>query len=630
MARRFAYCILLLAAWAYLGASQSAQGTTRQKATENPAIQGLRRAAGVGDVQAAYNLAVMYDTGQGVPQDYAKAATWYRKAADHGMAKAQFNLAVLYANGLGVPQDLGQAAAWYRRAADLEYAPAQFNLAVQYENGRGVAHDDTLAVSWYRKAAEHGYAPAMFNLAAMYFRGQGVTRDDVEAFTWRQLAAVRATPEKQQQYAESRDALATQLTPEQVNSGLARAGAWLRAFETAAATALTDGPKEAKPEQQASALTDVPKEAKPEQQVFKAAIDVVEAETVVVDAAGQQVRSLIPSDFSLTVDGQEREIASAMYIAFAGAGPEDATPSGSVSHNLEGRRLVLAVDEGNITAGSGRGAVLAAQRLVAGLGPADRVAFVSLPGASKIAFTKDFEQVQAALPHVVGRAPRPHGDFSLSVAELYAFSPGASPTDRQTQERVIDRECPTRGHADCADQVHADAALRLHEMTQRSQAALHALSGVFSALARLPGRKTVVLISEGLSVRPDHSDAQTIATIGRQAAAARATLYTILLDGQLIDVTDSRSSPSRAEDQAFEEEGLRDLTNRAGGALLRVVGKEDAAFARLAQELAGYYLIAFPVKPGDRDGSTHAIKVTTHKRDLTIRTRAEFIVGPRS
>jgi VWFA-related protein len=328
--------------------------------------------------------------------------------------------------------------------------------------------------------------------------------------------------------------------------------------------------------------------------------------------------------------------SSATYIAFAGARPEDATPSGSVSHNVEGRRLVLAVDEGNLTAGSGRGAILAAQRLVAALGPADRIAFVSLPGASKIVFTKDFEQVQAALQHVVGRAPRPHGDF-LSVAELYAFGPSASPGDRYTQERVIDRECRGRAGAraagslqDCVDQVQADAALRLLEMTQGSQAALQALSGVFTALARLPGRKTVVLISEGLSVRPDHSDAQTIATIGRQAAAARATLYTVLLDGQLIDVTDSRSSPSRAEDRAFEEEGLRDLTNRAGGALLRVVGKEDAAFARLAQELAGYYLIAFPVKPGDRDGSTHTIKVTTHRRDLTIRTRAEFIVGPRS
>ena len=628
-ARRFASCILLLATWAHLGASQNAQGTPRQKAAENPAIQGLRRAAELGDVQAAYNLAVMYDAGQGVPQDYAKAATWYRKAADQGMAKAQFNLAVLYADGLGVRQDLAQAAAWYRRAADLEYAPAQFNLAVQYENGRGVTQDDTLAVSWYRKAAEHGYAPAMFNLAALYFRGQGVTRDDVEAFKWRQLAAVRATPEKQQQYAESRDAMAGQLTPEQVNSGSARAGAWLRAFETAAATAPSnDVPKEAKPEQQVlKAAVEVEKEKKPAPQVFKAAIDVVEAETVVVDAAGQQVRSLIPSDFSLTIDGREREITSATYVAFAGAGA-DGRPSGSASHNIEGRRLVLAVDEGNITAGSGRGAVLAAQRLVAALGPADRVALVSFPGASKMAFTKDFEHVQAALQHIVGRAPRPHGDFSLSVAELYAFGPGASPADRQTQERVIDREC--RGRSDCADQVQAEAALRLHEITQRSQAALHALSGVFSGLVRLPGRKTIILISEGLSVRPDQSDAQTIATIGRQAAAARATLYTILLDRQLIDVTDSRSSSSRAEDRAFEEEGLRDLTNRAGGMLLRVVGKEDAAFARLAQELAGYYLIAFPVKPGDRDGGTHAIKVTTHRKDLTIRTRAEFVVGPRS
>ena len=442
-------------------------------------------------------------------------------------------------------------------------------------------------------------------------------QDDVEAFKWRQLAAVRATSEKQQQYAESRDALARQLTPDQVSYGLQRAGDWLRAFETAAA-ATAPVPTD-----------DALKEAKSVQPVFKSAIDVVEAETVVVDAAGQQVRSLIPSDFSLTIDGREREIASATYIAFAGAGAEDATPSGSRSNNVEGRRLVLAVDEGNITAGSGHGAVLAAQRLVRTLGPADRVALVTLPGGSKIEFTKDVEHVQAALEQVVGRAPRPHGDFSLSVAELYAFGPGASPLDRQTQQRVIARECSS-GRADCPDQVQAEAALRLHEMSQRSQATLHALTGVFSGLARLPGRKTVVLISEGLSVRPDNSDAQAIATIGKQAAAARATLYTVLLDGQLIDVSDTRSSPSRAEDRAFEEEGLRDLTSRAGGALLRVVGKEDAAFARLAQELAGYYLIAFPVQTGDRDGRTHAIKVTTHRSDLTIRTRAEFIIGPRS
>ena len=29
----------------------------------------------------------MYDNGQGVPQDYAQALTWYRKAADQGIPK---------------------------------------------------------------------------------------------------------------------------------------------------------------------------------------------------------------------------------------------------------------------------------------------------------------------------------------------------------------------------------------------------------------------------------------------------------------------------------------------------------------------------------------------------------------
>jgi TPR repeat protein len=45
-----------------------------------------------GDAQAQYNLGIMYDNGQDVPQDYTAAASWYRKAAEQGHAQAQFNL----------------------------------------------------------------------------------------------------------------------------------------------------------------------------------------------------------------------------------------------------------------------------------------------------------------------------------------------------------------------------------------------------------------------------------------------------------------------------------------------------------------------------------------------------------
>jgi TPR repeat protein len=59
----------------------------------------------------------LYAKGNGVPQDYAEAMTWYRKAADQSYAGAQFNLGVLYANGNGVQQDYVAALMWLNLAA---------------------------------------------------------------------------------------------------------------------------------------------------------------------------------------------------------------------------------------------------------------------------------------------------------------------------------------------------------------------------------------------------------------------------------------------------------------------------------------------------------------------------------
>jgi len=48
------------------------------------------------DAKAQSNLRAMYDNGQGVKQDYAKAIEYYQKAADQGYAAAQYNLGVMY------------------------------------------------------------------------------------------------------------------------------------------------------------------------------------------------------------------------------------------------------------------------------------------------------------------------------------------------------------------------------------------------------------------------------------------------------------------------------------------------------------------------------------------------------
>ncbi len=58
-----------------------------------------------------------YFNGQGVPQDYKEAASWYRKAAESGNAEAQNNLGLLYTTGQGVPYNLVQAYKWLNLAA---------------------------------------------------------------------------------------------------------------------------------------------------------------------------------------------------------------------------------------------------------------------------------------------------------------------------------------------------------------------------------------------------------------------------------------------------------------------------------------------------------------------------------
>ena len=113
-----------------------------------------------GDVFAQYNLGVMYDTGEGVPEDAAEAVRWFRAAAEQGHARAQYNLGVKYATGEGVPEDDAEAVRWYRAAAEQGIAFAQYNLGDMYATGRGVLENAAEAVRWYRAAAERGHARA--------------------------------------------------------------------------------------------------------------------------------------------------------------------------------------------------------------------------------------------------------------------------------------------------------------------------------------------------------------------------------------------------------------------------------------------------------------------------------------
>jgi uncharacterized protein len=94
----------------------------------------LQHLAEQGEVNAQYNLSLMYDIGMGVPQDDALAAYWFRQAAEQGHADAQYNLGGMYFFGRGVPQDETQALEWFRKAAEQGHARAKSSLAMGYTN----------------------------------------------------------------------------------------------------------------------------------------------------------------------------------------------------------------------------------------------------------------------------------------------------------------------------------------------------------------------------------------------------------------------------------------------------------------------------------------------------------------
>ena len=76
---------------------------------------GLRGCDG-GSVPGCSNLGSLYQGGNGVDQDFAKAGEYYDRACQKGLSTACFNLGRLAEQGLGREADPSAAIALYKKA----------------------------------------------------------------------------------------------------------------------------------------------------------------------------------------------------------------------------------------------------------------------------------------------------------------------------------------------------------------------------------------------------------------------------------------------------------------------------------------------------------------------------------
>lgn len=151
-------------------------------------------AAALGSAYGMYRTAMMYEQGQHVAQDAAKALEWYRKAAEAGLPVAQTYLGSLYLLGEGgVEKNPAEALRWIHRAADGGYTLAMHLLGSLYLGGNGVAKDPEEAVAWLTKASDGGYVDAHWALALRYLYGQGVGKDSHKAADLAYLALTKGS-----------------------------------------------------------------------------------------------------------------------------------------------------------------------------------------------------------------------------------------------------------------------------------------------------------------------------------------------------------------------------------------------------------------------------------------------------
>ena len=154
--------------------------------------------------------------------DYATALL-IRQFAEHGNAIAQYNLGVMHDKGQGVPQDDAEAMKWYRLAANQGHARAQHTIGKIYDEGRGVKQNFAEAIKWYRLAADQGDAEAQFNLGAMIAYGsQGLAELSVSATMLFNLAAAQG----QKAAVRARELIAKDMTPAQIAEAQKLAREW--------------------------------------------------------------------------------------------------------------------------------------------------------------------------------------------------------------------------------------------------------------------------------------------------------------------------------------------------------------------------------------------------------------------
>lgn len=361
---------------------------------------------------------------------------------------------------------------------------------------------------------------------------------------------------------------------------------------------------------------------------FRSGVDLIRLDVIVVGADGTPVPDLVSDDFEVLVDGKRRPVVTSRFLSLASSKRE--APSGTslaasrdYSTNdagVTGRLLVLAIDHESLPSGAGRPLMLAASELLQQLGPADRVALVTVPQpGQRIEFTSDIEEIKRSLTRVVGRRQSRFRTVRISFDEAQAIERG----EDRTYAELLERECAHRYDETCPDQVRSEARDVLDENRERIQVTLSALSGVADSLASIDGPKTIVLLSAGIGY--ENRVLARFKELARRAADARLTIYAVQVDTFSFDASERASSAAFMGDVVSGRRGLETIVGLTGGAFFQGVARGTGPFARIGREAGGLYVLGVEPPDGTLPTSELDLKVRVRRPGVTVRSPQQVV-----
>lgn len=370
----------------------------------------------------------------------------------------------------------------------------------------------------------------------------------------------------------------------------------------------------------------------PSQPALKVETRLVEVGVVVRDSRGHTVGGLTKDDFEIEDSGKKREIAafSAERRPESGAAPVSSTggstappppaPSAPILTRPP-RFLGLVFDDFALTAADLPATRTAARRfLKQGLQSDDRVGIFFVSKGQVLPFTADIARLEDAIDHLNFGARE---NFLPTCPSLTAYE-AMTIAERQdssllpvkVEEAQSCGYCSRRGDRNCPDKVRILAQTTWEQVRDISARTLSVLNGIVTYMARMPGRRVLVLASSGFLSRSLEREREDIIDRALHAEVVINSLDAKGLYAQDLGVQNSPTSLRSLQyrqsigtrPQWESNDSMAILSAGTGGLFFHNNNDLDLGFRELGLVPEFSYSLAFS-PPGAPDNRYHTLKV---------------------